>query len=433
MSIRPRLGYFDLTMIVVSLVIGIGIFRTPQIVAQKAGTPAIFFLAWIVGGVVSICGALTFAEIGARYPVAGGFYKTFSRCYHPAYAFMLNWVLVVINAGSSVAVGLIGAEYLNPMLPQFLQNETGIKATVITVVLLLFVLNYLGIRMGARTQNILSGAKILMILAICIPAFLSKSTGSGGVLQDQGSTWLAFGVSLISVFFTYGGYQQTINFGADVQEPEKNIPRAILSGMFIVLALYLIINFVYVSVLGFDKVRQSKLLAADLAAAFLGESGFRLTSIAIFVSVCGFLNVNIMSNPRVYYAMAEDGVLPRVFQKVNPETEVQEFALTFFVGLILVSLFLLGTFEKIMNYVMFIDTIALASLAFCIFIFRRMPGAAEYKGYKIRWYPFVPLIFIVVILTVTGNVLISDPRSSFIGFLIFAGGLPLYFLVKRLT
>ena len=165
MSIKPKLGPFDLTMIIVSMVIGIGIFRSPSIVAQKAGSPFVFFAAWTLGGLVSICGALTFAEIGSRFPTAGGFYKIFSHCYHPAYAFMLNWSLVIINSASAVGVAIVGAEYINPViLPASLQNDSGIKLTAITVILVLSGLNFMGIKMGARAQNFLSGIKIVMLV-----------------------------------------------------------------------------------------------------------------------------------------------------------------------------------------------------------------------------------------------------------------------------
>ena len=185
MSIKPKLGLFDLTMITVSLVIGIGIFKTPSIVAQKAETPLIFFAAWILGGIVSICGALTFAEIGSRMPVAGGFYKIFSHCYHPAFAFMLNWSLVITNAGSAVGVAIVGAEYINPVLktiispaliPHLFAHGNGIKLTAITVILVLFGLNYLGIKMGARTQNLLSMVKIITILIFCFAIFGNHHT-----------------------------------------------------------------------------------------------------------------------------------------------------------------------------------------------------------------------------------------------------------------
>jgi APA family basic amino acid/polyamine antiporter len=445
MSIKPKLSLFDLTMIVVSLVIGIGIFRTPSIVAQKAGTPFIFFATWTLGGIISICGALTFAEIGSRYPVAGGFYKIFSYCYHPAYAFMLNWSLVITNSASAVGVALVGAEYITPvLLPDSFQNETGIKITAIAVVFVLSGLNFLGIKAGARTQNILSMIKIIIIIIFCLAIVGKHPSYHASVLSTQSSGIdfiKALGVGLISVFFTYGGYQNTINFGADVKSPEKNIPKGIIAGMAIVITLYLVINFAYYTVLGFEGVMNSKLLAAELAKSFFGETGYAITSLLIFISVLGFLNTSLMNNPRMYYAMADDKVLPEIFKRVNDKTMTQEFSLTFFVALMILSLFLLGTFEKIVNYVMFIDSISLVSAAGTIFIFRKRAQAAkanskfsnaeEFKGFQIKLFPVVPLLFMFVLLMVTINVLISDTQSAMYGLIIFFAGYPLYNLMKK--
>ena len=446
MSIKPKLNLFDLTMIIVSLVIGIGIFRTPSIVAQKAGTPFIFFLAWILGGVISICGALTFAEIGSRYPVAGGFYKIFSYCYHPAYAFMLNWSLVITNSASAVGVALVGAEYITPvLLPESFQNEAGIKVTAIIVVLILAGLNFLGIKAGARTQNFLSLIKIIMIAIFCLAIFGKHPSPQTSSLSEtiSGIDFIkALGIGLISVFFTYGGYQNTINFGADVKSPEKNIPRGIITGMAIVITLYLVINFAYYSVLGFDGIKNSPLLAAELAKSFFGEPGYAITSVAIFISVLGFLNTSLMNNPRMYYAMADDKVLPGIFKKVNSKTMTQEFSLTFFVALMMLSLFLLGTFEKIVNYVMFIDSISLVSAAGTIFIFRKRSKQTtendkfltveKFNGFQIKLFPYVPLLFMFVLLIVTINVLISDTQSAMYGLIIFIAGYPLYKLMKKI-
>jgi APA family basic amino acid/polyamine antiporter len=439
LSIKPKLGLFDLTMIIVSLVIGIGIFRSPAIVAQKAGSPLIFYTAWILGGLISICGALTFAEIGSRYPVAGGFYKIFSHCYHPAYAFMLNWSLVIINAASSVGVAIVGAEYINPILmPASLQNDIGIKCTAVVAILILYALNFLGIKMGARTQNILSMIKIAMIVVFCCAVFGPHSHAATIASSDSGSGLdfaKALGVSLISVFFTYGGYQSTINFGADIKDPSRNIPSAIFMGIGLIIVMYMAINVAYCQVLGFAAVQQSKLLAAELAGAFFGPVGYTIASLAIFISVLGFINTSMMSNPRVYYAMGEDKILPAAFMRINEKTMTQEFGLSFFVALMLISLFMLGTFEKIVNYVMFIDSLSLVSAAGTIFIFRsraKQSGETESPGiYKLRFYPLVPILFMLVLFIVMANVLLSDTRSALYGFTIFLAGYPLYLLLKK--
>lgn len=439
--IKPKLGLFDLTMIVVSLVIGVGIFRTPSIVAEKAGSPFIFYFVWVLGGIISICGALTFAEIGSRLPAAGGFYKIFSHCYNPAYAFMLNWSLVITNAASAVGVAIVGAEYINPVIfPDSMQNDTGIKITAALVTLILFSLNYVGIKMGARTQNVLSMLKIVIMIGFCFAAFNGNNTATSISLfsdtgKEGGDLLKAIGVSLISVFFTFGGYQNTTNFGADINQPERNIPRAVFAGMGIVILLYLTINIAYVTSLGFEGVQQSKLVAAEMMKIYFGEKGFAITSVAIFISVLGFINTSMMHNPRIYYAMSEDRILPDIFRKVNQQTMTQEFALSFFTGLMILSLFLLGTFENILNYVMFIDSLSLVSAAGAIFILRRRAAKeppTEQKIYVMKWFPVAPLLFMFVLLMVTVNVVWSDPRSALYGFIILMVGYPLYRFMKKI-
>ncbi len=432
MSIQPKLKQFDLTMIVVSLVIGVGIFRTPALVAEKSGNEIIFFAVWIFGGIISICGALTFAEIGARLPAAGGYYKIFSYAYHPAFAFMLNWSQVIINAGSSAGVAIIGAEYITPVLfPTAANPDTIIKIIAVSIITLLFAINFAGIKMGARTQNILSVLKIVMILVFCFAIF-GKHAEESTVQNTIGEINYiqAFGISLISIFFTYGGYQQTVNFGADVENAKRTIPRAIFTGIGIVIFLYLCLNFAYVKVLGFEQMQNSPLIAKDLAQAFLGPIGGTIISIVLFTSVLGFLNTSVMSNPRVYYAMAEDKILPPLFKKVNTKTQVQEFGLTFFISIMITSVFLLGSFENIVNYVLFIDSISLASAAAAIFILRRKSNS-DYRDFKMKLYPIVPLLFIVTLLFVTYNTIIDDSTTALYGFLIFIGGLPLYYLMRK--
>lgn len=436
MTIQPKLTRFDLTMIIISLVIGIGIFRTPSIVAQNAQSPIIFFLAWIVGGIVSLCGALTFAEIGSRHPAAGGFYKIFSYCYHPAYAFMLNWVLVITVSASNTGVALIGAEYIAPViLPEHLQGDIAIKVISIVILTILFLLNFMGIKMGARAQNVLSSLKVfLMFILIATLFFVTGAVEPAEVTYGTGKInyFYAFGVSIISVFFTYGGYQHTMNLGADIKEPQKNIPMASFIAIGIILFLYITINYAYYHALGFQGIMNSKLVAAELAGKFLGSFGSKAASIIIFISVLGFLNTSLLTYPRIYYAMAEDKILPPIFKRINEKTQVGEFSLTVYFLLMVINVFFLGTFEKIVNYVMFIDSLALATAAATIFILRREQKGMEYTGYKIKLFPLVPVVFMILISAVTINVLLSDLSSALIGLAFFILGYPIFKLMRKM-
>lgn len=434
MSIKPRLNRFDLTMIVISLVIGMGIFASPAVVATKAGSPLIFFGAWVFGGLVTLCGALTFAEIGARYPNTGGFYKVFSYCYHPAFAFMINWVLVISNAASVAAVALIGSDYIKPfLLPAGLQNDTGTRLITIASVLLLYAINFLGIKLSARAQSLLIAFKIGLIILVCLAVFKSDAAPAAiAATPHTGNLITAFGLSLVPVFFTYGGYQQTINFGGDIINAKINIPKAIALGISIVIFLYLCINFAYFKVLGLGGLQHTPALAAKMMGVLFGTTGYKITSILLFGGVLAYVNVNVLANPRVYYAMAEDGILPAIFKKVNPKTQVQEFGMSFFVAATLIILFFVSSFSAMLNYVMFFDTIGLSLAAVAIFILRKKTKHLDIKEiYTIKWFPLVPLIFIISYWFVTINIFITfreNPYAALICLATYAVGLGIYYV-----
>jgi len=433
MSIKPKLNRFDLTMIVIGLVIGMGIFATPSEVAIKAGNAWLFFGAWIFGGVVSGCGALTFAEIGARYPVTGGFYKVFSYCYHPAIAFMINWVLVISNAASVAAVALIGADYIRPfLLPASLQNDFGTKLITISSVAVLFGINFLGIKMSARTQNVLMIFKIGLIVLICATVFKSDATPITVVAAPyKGSMVTAFGLALVAVFFTYGGYQQTINFGGDIINAKANIPLGIKAGIVVVIILYLSVNYAYYHYLGIGGLQQRPPLAAKMVGILFGATGYKVVSIMIFGSVLAYVNVNVLANPRVYYAMAEDGILPPIFKKVNPKTQVQEFGMSFFIAAIIIVLFFVAKFSEMLKYVMFFDTIGLSMAAVAIFLLRKKTKELDTTGiYTIKWFPLVPLVFILSYWFVTANIFFTfreDPYAALRCLGAYALGLIIYY------
>lgn len=438
--IKARLNTFDVTMIVVSLVIGIGIFRTPAMVASATGTPVLFFAAWMAGGLITLIGALTFAEIGARFPQPGSYYKVVAESYNSLLAFLLNWANVfIINTASGAGVALIGAEYLAPIiLPEKARTSQNILFLAFSMVIVLLVLNYIGIKSGARTQNLLSLSKIILIVVLAAAGILSRHSGADirqASLPLENPWWLALGLGFISVFFSYGGYQQTINLGADLKDSRKNLPRAVISGMLIVIACYLLVNLAYWRVLGLPGMSSAKLVAAETARVVFGEAGHRFVSLAIFLSALGFLNAILMQLPRTYLAMAEDRTLPEIFKKVNPKTQVQEFGLLFLGGFMLLSLAFLRTFENIVNYVMFLDSLGIAVVASTVFVLRaRAKKKGEpYRGFRVPLYPVLPALFIFFLLSITINVLRSQPRQAVLGSIFLVLGFPLYLVMRRLA
>ncbi|HVS91331.1 MAG TPA: amino acid permease [Mucilaginibacter sp.] len=434
MSIQPRLSRLDLTMIVISLVIGMGIFATPSETAKETGSAWVFLGTWVFGGLVSLCGALTFAEIGSRYPITGGFYKVYSYCYHPAFAFMINWVLVISNAASVAAVALIGSDYIKPfLLPASLQNEAGTHIITIASVFILYVINFLGIKMSARTQNFLISFKIGLILLVCFAVFKSSAYPAAiAVTIPHHSILAGLGLCLVPVFFTYGGYQQTINFGGDIINPKKNIPKAIAVGIGVIIFLYVSVNFAYLKVLGLGGLQHTPTLAAKMMGVLFGQAGYKIMSVLLFFGVLAFVNVNVLSNPRVYYAMAEDGILPPIFHKVNPKTQVQEFGMSVFVVLTLIVLFFVDSFSTLLKYVMFFDTIGLSLAALAIFILRKkMKEQDTSEIYTIKWFPLVPLVFIISYWFVTINIFVTFRENPYAGLIClgcYAFGLIVYYI-----
>jgi len=443
-AIKAKLTAFDTTMIVVSLVIGIGIFRTPAIVARQTGATGLFLVAWALGGAISLLGALTFAEIGSRFPHPGAFYKVVAATYGPAPAFMLNWTNVVIVNGTGVsAVAMIGAEYLNPiLLPPHLRTPLATQVSAAALVVVLVAVNWLGIKTGARAQNALTGFKIGMMALIVVAAVIhggsapASAAGAGLLAAAQAKPWgLALAAGLISVFYTYGGYHHTINFGADVRNASRAMPRAIVAGIAIILACYLAINLAYVKVLGLSGIAASDLVAAETAKAVFGAGGYLLVSVVIVLSALGFLNVTLMHMPRIYYAMAEDGAMPAVFKRVHPETQAQGVGLLFLGALILAAIFFLGTFESIVNYVMFFDALNIALAASTIFVLRRRARAAAtpFRGFRAPLFPVLPAVFVLFLLGISANVLLTSTREALIGAAFFAAGGPVFLAMKKMT
>jgi APA family basic amino acid/polyamine antiporter len=430
-SIRARLSTFDTAMVVFSLVVGIGIFRAPAIVAAAAGSASLFFGAWIAGGLISLIGALTFAEIGSRYPRAGGYYRVVADCYHPTLAFSLNWAQTLMQGAGAAAVAFIGADYLMPVLlpPQWRTAHASLILACV-MMLVLLTLNYRGVKPGARVQNLLSLLKIAMIVGLAVLALLLAPRAPPAEALSAAPSGLRLASALIPCFYAYGGYQLTMNLGADLKDARRRFPLAITAGMLTVVGLYLLLNFAYQRVLGIAGIADSKLVAAALSRATFGPSGEMLISIAVFLSAAGFVNATIIQMPRSIYAMAQDGVLPRAFLRVNPDTQVQEVGLLFFGATMLLPAFLLGSFEKLLNYVIFTDMLTLAVVASTLFALRRRREGDG--GFAMRGYPLLPAFYIVCLLGVAARVFTQEPRLALAGIVILFTGWPLFRLGHRL-
>ena len=433
---NKKLSLFDLIMIVVSLVIGMGIFRTPVVAAARTGTPFLFFLAWVLGGVIALCGALTYAEIGSRYPVTGGYFKVFSYGYHPSLAFAVNCIVLVSNAGSTAVVGVIGAEYIGHFFYDGPTPALFRQLVTIGAIAFFYFINLLGLKMSSRVQNFLMVFKILLILLLLTSLFghhplsvhplLTHSSGGGQPL----SLLKALGFGLVAVSFSYGGYQQTINFGGDVRSPNRVIPRGIGYGIAIIIILYLSLNFVYVKVIGFHQLQTADAIAAQLMGHLFGPAGDAILRCLMFFSVLAYVNVSVMSNPRVMFAMSEERILPALFRKTTARQGVIIWSLTAFSAAIVLTLFFTSAVDRLINYTIFLDSIAFAFSASTLFILRRRHMGEDRPIFRMKGYPWIPGFFILAYLSVTISVAVSDPLSAFYCLIIFAIFFSLYFILR---
>jgi APA family basic amino acid/polyamine antiporter len=434
---NQKLNLFSFTMIVVGLVIGMGIFRTAATSAKDAIEPSVYFTAWILGGFVAFCGALTYAEIGSRYPVTGGYYKIFSYAYHPSIAFAINCIILISNAASLSGVALIGSGYITKLFPGIAWTDID-KALISCVAIIVFYgINLMGLRMSSKAQNVLMLIKITMIIVIIAALFFPYDTSVAVVSSVQTTAptmgWLqSLGVSLIAVSFTYGGYQQTINFGNEVNNPSKNVPKGIFFGIAIIITLYLLANFSYYQIIGFEQMKGEREIAFVLINKVFGERGAAIFSFFLFFGVLAYVNALLMSNPRVMYAMSEEGSLPKIFGKQSKKNDALVVSLSVFASLCIIILFFAQTFEKILNFTIFLDCFGMVASSATLFILRKKTKHLDGTGiYKMKLYPILPLIFIATYLFVGISIAIQTPYTALVGVLVLGAFVLLYFATAK--
>ena len=435
---NQQLNLFSLTMIVVGLVIGMGIFRAAATSAKVAINPSVYFSAWIFGGLVALCGALTYAEIGSRYPVTGGYYKIFAKAYHPSIAFAINCIILVSNAASLSGVALIGSGYA---LKLFGNNFTDIHKALLSVVaiLIFYFINLRGLKMSSKAQNILMLIKIAMIVTLIAALFFPNKYAVETVVNTaaapiEWSTWIkSLGVSLIAVSFTYGGYQQSINFGSEVKNPSRTIPRGIFIGIVIVIILYLLVNFSYYKLIGFATMGDQKEIAYVVMDKIFGTTGATIFSGFLFLGVLAYVNGLLLSNPRVMYAMADDGILPKEFAKQDAKTNVLTFSLTIFTIVCIIILFFSQKFDEILKFTIFLDSFGMILSSGTIFWFRKKTAHLDSTNiYKMKLFPIMPILFMLAYLFVAISIAIDDPNAAMIGLAVLAAFIGIYFLANRI-
>jgi APA family basic amino acid/polyamine antiporter len=433
MPLARKLGPLDATMIVVSGIIGSGIFINPYLVAQKVETPFLSLAVWVIGGVIALCGAFVFAELATVVPRAGGQYAFFREAFHPLVGFLHGWsLLFIIQSGATAAVAVACAAYLAKLVG--LPDGT-VKPIAIALLLALVALHGSGIKPGAIVINVITIGKTLAIAALVLGAFFIA--GRSGLTFEPLVPPRLHGAGLISALFaglvpamfTYGGWQNANFVVEEMRDPERNLPRAILLGVAIVIVVYLSSNVAYVHVLSAPVLAATQTPASEVARQVFGPRGADALSVLVIVSTFGFLNLALMTAPRVYYAMARDGLFFDVVARVSPRTHVPVAAIA--TQGVLAALFTLtNAYDRLVGYAVFADWIFFALAGAALMVFRRTRPDAP-RPYRAPLYPVLPLVFTLAGFGIVANMFVDDTRNALIGSAIITAGVPVYFAWQR--
>ena len=417
-----RLGLFSGTMAVVGGIIGGGIFRTPATVAERLRSPGLVLLAWVIGGIVALIGAFCWGELGQRRPRAGGGYVYLRETFGSLPAFLYGWTLVlVIATGAIAAVAVTFADYTLALVG--LPHTYSVPLAVAAIVFLAGI-NYVGVRPAAITQNIFTILKLAALAMLIGAGTFLGAAATPSAAPSPPLHLAALGPALVPVLFTYGGWQQTNFIAEEIVEPERNLPRALVLGVAIVVAVYLLTNIAYLRVLGVDRLAASTAPAADTMRAMLGPVGAKIIAAGVAVSTFGFLNLVILVTPRVLQAMAADGVFFRRFAVLHPTYQTPTAAIVA-LALCAVALTLTGTFGQLVDYVTFGDWIFFGLTAAALFVYRKR-DQSPVTGFRVPAYPVTVIIFVLAAAYVVFSAIISNPRNAAIGAGLIALGIPAF-------
>jgi APA family basic amino acid/polyamine antiporter len=424
-----RVGLFSGVMMVIGGIIGSGIFRNPQVVAQRVHTPGLTLGTWVLGGAIALIGAFIYGELGARFPRAGGGYVYIRDAYGTLPAFLYAWALLLMVAtGAIAAVAVTFANYFialtgMPISPNLLAG---------LAIVLLSVVNYLGVKPGAVTQNIFTVLKLAALVVVigaglaAAAHWLPSAPAEASNVAAPKSAVLALAAALVPVLFSYGGWQQTNYIAEEIIDPERNLPRALVIGVIGVVVVYLLANYTYLATLGAAGLAASEAPAADAMGRLLGPAGRTFITAGIVVSTFGFLNLVILVSPRVYQAMAADGLFFPQLARLHPRYQTPAAAIVVQCGWA-VLLLGLGTYGALLDYVVFADWITFSATASTLFVYRaRARRTGDTATFLTPGYPMTPLLFIAAGIYVVIGSVASNPGNALKGTALLLAGVPVY-------
>jgi basic amino acid/polyamine antiporter, APA family len=427
-ALRRTLGFTDLVMLTVGTVIGSGIFLVPSVVLRNTGGqtgPAL--LVWVIAGVLSLLGALTYAELGAMRPEAGGLYVYIRDAFGPLPAFLYGWTsFFVIASGSLATLAVAFSGYFSQIIPM-----SGSASRVLAVVMILVtaLVNILGTRKSATVQNLTTGLKVgaLVILSAgLLFAHHAKSTVDTWPSAVSGSLVAGFGTAMIGVLWAYEGWQYVTFSAGETRDPQRTFPRAITAAAVVLIVVYLLANFAYIAALGPIAAANSQHIAADAIGVLLGPLAARIVAILILVSIFSATNGLMLTAPRMYFAMARDGVFFRSLAKVNPRFGTPALAISA-IALWAAVLAATGSFEQLLTYVVFAGWIFYALAALSVFAYRRREPHAH-RPFRVPGYPLTPILFVASAALLVVNTLITQPARGAVGLAAVFVGTPAFYL-----
>jgi len=431
-TLARTLGTRDLTLLVVGNVIGSGIFLVPSsVLAQSGESVPIAMAVWLVGGLLSLLGALSYAELGAMEGTGsgGGLYAFIRDGFGAFPAFLYGWTLFfVIGAGTIATLSVAAANYMTQFMPMTSVQK---HVVAVTLIVLMAAINVKGMREGAAVQNVATGIKVLAILAMSVVMFV---LGDGASVDEVAhvitpASANGVGLSIISVLWAYEGWQYVTFVSAEAKDPQRSLPKAIAFGTLLLIAIYLVANFAYLAALGPARVAASERVAGEAVAAVMGPAAGSLIAAAIIVSMYSAAHATVVTVPRVYYAMARDGLFFQRLTEIHPRFGTPAVAIVTSCAWAVV-LAVSGTFEQLLTYVVFIGWIFYALGAAAVIALRiKRPDAT--RPFRVPFYPLTPILFVLAGAVIVLNTVYTQPRDSAIGIAVVLAGAPAYLIWKR--